>query len=186
MSDFTQAIVVVLRNEGGWVDNPKDPGGETAWGISTLIINQSKITNEELGFTAGVDPVVDNRQPGWLKKLSVDGAKAIYKKLFWDKFHYENILDQRVATKIFDCGINCGPKRAHIMAQKAANVLGQGLVVDGILGPHSMSSINVCDPDKFLQAMCEEMKKYYIAISTSNPTLKVFLKNWLYRASWVG
>lgn len=72
------------------------------------------------------------------------------------------------------------------MAQKAANRLGQKLVVDGALGPASVAAINACDPAQFLKAMALEMQDYYNSIVVRTPSLGVFLKNWTRRAAWIG
>jgi len=181
MSTFDKAIGVILTHEGGWVSNPADPGGETNFGISTLIIKRENISNADLGL----DPNTQ-RVPGWMKAMKVDAAKNIYKKLFWDKYGYEQFHDQLVATKIFDCSVNCGPSRAHRMAQLAANQCGQALSTDGIIGIHTIVGVNACSPDKWMEAMVIEMKAYYNAIALKNPALRVFLNNWNRRAAWIG
>ena len=71
MADFNYAIKVILKHEGGWVSDPADPGGETNFGISMLIIGREKITDAELG--------VKYTGPGWLKNMKVENASAIYK-----------------------------------------------------------------------------------------------------------
>ena len=178
MSTFENAIPVVLKHEGGYVFNPADPGGETNFGISMLIIRREKITPQMLG--------IPDFKVGSMKLMNVQAAKDIYKKLFWDKYDYGRLTDQNVATKIFDCGVNCGPERSHRMAQKAANACGQVLDVDGDLGKLSVAGINACSPALFLQAMKTEMEKYYNTLATQRPTLKQFLWIWLKRAAWVG
>lgn len=176
MSDFNEAIKVILRHEGGWVDHPSDPGGETNFGISSLIIRREGITAQQLG--------VPHMMPGYLKLMKVEAAIGIYKQLFWDRYRYGNIVDQTAATKVFDCGVNCGPGRAHRMAQAAANACGQKLIVDGILGPATFAGINACDPRAFVYAFADEMMGYYQAIVRKNPRLEVFIRNWSRRAGW--
>lgn len=178
MANFDKSIVVILRHEGGWVNNPADPGGETNYGISMLMVRREGMTPQQLG--------IPNFDPGSMKLMTVDTAKAIYKTIFWDKPGYQKIIDDNVATKIFDCAVNCGPGRSHGMAQKAANRLGQKLIVDGNLGPKSLAGINACDPKQFLAAMAIEMLSYYQSIIVVHPTLAVFIKNWTKRAAWIG
>lgn len=180
MSTFVNAISVILKHEGGYVNNPDDPGGETNFGISMLIIQRENITLEQLG--------IPDLNTGSLKNMTVAAAQEIYKNLFWDRYDYSRINDQRIATKIFDCGVNCGPKRAHMMAQRAANACAGGLMlgIDGILGPISIAGINSLHPDDFLNEMKLQMEKYYSALPTKNPALKQFMKIWMKRAAWVG
>lgn len=178
MSSFEPAIKVILWHEGGWVDNPADPGGETNFGISMLIIKREGITLEQLG--------IKNWDPGCLKKMNVNAAIDLYRDLFWNKYGYSRFNNQNVATKIFDAAVNMGPGRGHKLAQKAANACGATLTVDGILGPASVLGINACEPKAWLTAMAKEMEDYYRNLATARPALAVFLRTWLKRASWVG
>lgn len=181
MANFDISILKVLKHEGGWVDNPNDPGGETNFGISTGFIRKENVTAAELG----IDPLTMFK-PGYLKPMTVDAAKAIYRRCFWDRGGYGNISDQNCATKVFDCAVNCGLDRANKMAQQTANALGAKLVVDGNLGPKSMAAINSLDPTQFLLGMKAQMENHYNAIVVKNPKLGIFLKNWLKRAAWIG
>lgn len=180
MSDFEQAVKVVLGHEctptNYWVDDPKDHGGETAWGISMLIIKREGLTPELLGLP--------NLEPGALKGLTAMRAKLIYNKLFWTRYGYAQIADQVIATKIFDATVNMGPGWAHSLAQQAAIALGQNMIVDGILGAKSFAAINACFPAAYLQAYGEAMAERYRDIIRRDPTQEKFRRNWLARASW--
>lgn len=177
MADFEPALQIILKHEGGWVNDPNDRGGETNFGISTLIIEREGITNAELGLPEG-------REPGWMKNMSVNAAIHIYKKLFWDRFGYGKINDQTVATKVCDCAVNCGPTQAHKLAQRAATFCGQPATDDGQLGPKSFAAINACVPYEFLVAMKDQMERYYEAIIKARPANEKFRKNWMKRAGW--
>jgi lysozyme family protein len=76
MANFDEAIPTVLENEGGYVNDPKDPGGETNFGISKKSY-----------------PNVD------IKGLTAVSAGVIYKRDFW---RFDGIQNQSVATKIMD------------------------------------------------------------------------------------
>lgn len=179
MSNFEMAIPVILKAEGGWVSDPSDLGGETNFGISTLIIQREHITPEFLGL----DPATAF-QAGWLKPMKVDAAQKVYRQLFWDKYKYGNIADQQCATKIFDCAVNCGPSRSHTMAQNAANTSGSSCAVDGVMGPGTAGAINACNPKIFMTNMCAEMAKYYTNIIAARPANAKFKNNWMKRAAW--
>lgn len=176
MSDFNVAIQVVLTHEGGWVSNPNDPGGETNFGWSMMNIQRIGLTPDDLG--------VPNFDPGCLKSMTVDTAIALYKKYYWDPGGYEAILDQTSATKIFDCGINCGPAHAHQMAQRAATACGRQVTADGVLGPMSIAAINTIFAPDFVRAMGAQMEAYYRALVAAKPSDAEFLSNWLKRAAW--
>lgn len=76
MALFEDSIDTVIENEGGYVNNPADPGGETKYGISKRAY-----------------PNVD------IKNLTLDGAKAIYLRDYW---LFGGVNNQALATKIFD------------------------------------------------------------------------------------
>lgn len=178
-TSFEEAIKVVLRHEGGWVSDPKDLGGETNFGISSLIIQREGITPEFLGLdprTRGV--------PGWLKPMKVEAAEKVYRQLFWDKYGYAGIADQLVATKVFDCAVNCGPSRAHAMAQRAATACGAPCDVDGIMGPNTIKAINASAPRQFITAFAQEMRAHYERIIIARPANEKFRSNWMRRAAW--
>ena len=177
MSTFDLAIPVILQHEGGWVSNPNDPGGQTNFGISMTTIKKMGFSTHELG----VDNLTD---PDCLKKMTVESAKNVYREIYWDPFRYDNINDQTVATKILDCGVNCGSIKANFMAQKAANDCGHLLALDGKLGPQSFAAINSIDSQTYIKAYADQMTKNYLAIINNNPSLAEFQSNWLKRAQW--
>jgi lysozyme family protein len=179
VSDFDRAVVVVLKHEGGWVSNPADPGGETNFGISSLFIVNEKLTAEDLG----IDPATFLK-PGYLKPMTVDTAKALYRRCFWDRFEYGNIADQLAATKVFDSAVNCGPVRSHMFAQRASTRIGHPATPDGILGPMTLAAINACAPQPFVAAFADEMRQYYETLVANRPALAEFESNWLKRARW--
>ena len=80
MSVFSLAIPIVLKNEGGYINDPADPGGETNFGISKASY-----------------PNVD------IKNLTVAQAMAIYARDFWI---FGGIIVQDVANKLFDSYVN--------------------------------------------------------------------------------
>ena len=125
MSDFDNAFEHVVGLEGGYVNDPADPGGETKYGIS-----------------ARAYPLVD------IKNLTLDQAKQFYLHDYWmaaecDRFTYP------LNVYLFDAAINQGVYTAIRLLQTAAKVK-----PDGVLGPASMTAI-AGDPDiahKFMAA----------------------------------
>jgi len=178
MSKFEDAINVILVHEGGWVDNPADPGGETQMGWSTSTIRKLGLTPRDLGLDQ------DEFTPGCLKAVTQATCIRLYRQYFWDKYHYQLLADQVVATKIFDCSVNCGPGRAATMAQKAAAACGQQIAVDGSLGPKSCAAVNAVPAQTFVHAMADQMRSYYNGLVAARPSLAVFKSNWLKRAAW--
>lgn len=156
MNHFPFSIDLVLRHEGGYVNNPKDPGGETKYGISKRAY-------------PGED----------IKNLSIDRAKAIYYNDYWLKNHLEKIADKEVAAALLDTVVNHG--KGPMLAQKAAQDIGVPLSVDGKLGPQSIASINSLPAKQYLASLYNVRKDYYYDLVLRDPEKAVFLKGWLAR-----
>ncbi|EIF32518.1 putative secretion activating protein [Burkholderia sp. Ch1-1] len=123
MSSFDDAFDALIGNEGGYSNNPADPGGETMWGVTARVARAS-------GY------------PGPMKDLPRDTAKAIAKKLYWDPLRLDE-LDARVAFQIFDANYNGG--HPVIWMQGAA-----GAKVDGLIGPATIAAVQAVDPLRFI------------------------------------
>ncbi len=176
MAIFEAAIPTILAHEGGYVNDPDDPGGETNYGISRR-----------------AHPDVD------IAALSRDAAAEIYRRDYWQPNGYGRIDDQALATKVFDFAVNMGPSRSHRLLQQAVNLLGpvcrvcgagrgrsacacphaDRLRVDGVLGPLSFAAVNEADARRLVRALENEAARRYHAIA-SGPRGK-FLKGWLNR-----
>ena len=104
---FDEIIEVVLHHEGGYVNDPKDPGGETNFGIAKRS-----------------HPDVD------IKNLTKDEAKQIYYQDYWMKNRVPQVPDN-LKHIYFDMCVNQGRSRAVKILQRAANAKGANLKVDG-------------------------------------------------------
>lgn len=179
MATFESAISLILKHEGGWVNNPNDPGGATNFGISLRFLADHPHDGDFDG-----DGDVDAED---IKNMSVEDAKVVYKKFWWIKYSYGNIADQTIATKVLDLSVNMGASRAHKLLQQALNsAFGLKLTVDGVLGPASFSILNsIADGDqeqKLITAYCDEAWNFYQRLIAGNPKLNVFQKGWKNRA----
>lgn len=132
---FNQCIEIILRHEGGYVNDPDDLGGETKYGIAKRFF-----PNEDI------------------KNLTKDRAKYLYFNFYWHPMNLMGITDPLAILHIFDMGVNAGKGNAIRMAQRIAQVK-----PDGKMGPVSRSAINLIDDftDQYIAAR----KKYYILIS---------------------
>jgi len=104
---------MVLRHEGGYSADPRDPGGETRFGISKRAY-----------------PDVD------ILGLTEDEAKAIYRRDYWDKLRPDE-LPQELAICVFDCAVNMGRDKAVRLLQRAC-----GVAQDGVMGGNTLAAAN--------------------------------------------
>lgn len=156
---FQQAVEVVLKHEGGYVNDPTDPGGETNFGISRRSYPDLDIRN-----------------------LTREQAIEIYRQDFWLRWGYDRIRDLGVATKVFDMAVNMGPRRAHRLLQQALGWVGYPVVVDGILGSETLTATNAVDPGRLLEALRMLAARYYWELVRADHRRSKFLAGWLARA----
>lgn len=160
MDNFDRAIEVVLQHEGGYVNNPKDPGGETNYGIS-------KKSN----------PTVD------IKNLTRENAKTIYKARYWEPNLLHRLNDPEVATAALDTVVQHGSKGGGRILQQAVTGAGVPTTTDGKLGAGSIAAMNTADPKKLLANIYMQRKMAY----ERDPNAATFLPGWMKRISrWSG
>lgn len=148
---FNRCIEVVLKNEGGYVNNPYDPGGETNMGICKRNY-----------------PDLD------IKNLTRNQAILIYFTDYWSKMNLHNIIDEPLILELFDMGVNAGIRTAIKMVQRLVSAK-----VDGYIGPETESKINTFP--ELLWLYKQERRKYYFTLARRKPELEIFLAGWLNR-----
>lgn len=155
MSDhFAEAVFLTLQHEDGYSDDPNDPGGETNFGI-----------------TKRSYPYIN------IRKLTLDKARHIYRRDFWEAPGYYGIEDCKLACKVFDLSVTMGTARATRLLQMAANLLGSKLAVDGIIGPNTLGAVNNFRyPDALLAALKYLAAGYYVSLEQPR-----YLTGWLNR-----
>ena len=117
--DFETSFNALIGVEGGYVNDPNDPGGETKFGISKRAYPNLDITN-----------------------LTIDDAKAIYLRDFWDKCGCDS-LPSPVNFNVFDTAVNSGVREASKILQETL-----GVTVDGSIGPGTRAAILNFTPNK--------------------------------------
>lgn len=153
---FKKAVELVLQHEGGYVNDPQDPGGETNYGISKR--NYSRLD---------------------IRNMTRDMAVQIYYDDYWKRYGYGMIASDDLAAKVFDMAVNMGAKRAHMILQEAINrTTPWRLAVDGILGPLTIEAIN---NHPYQELLLAELKLGAIAfyLGLNKPR---FIVGWVRRA----
>jgi len=156
---FEAAFKFMIAHEGGYINDSKDRGGATKFGISKR--SYPKIN---------------------IKSLTIDDAKAIYKRDFWDNQRYKDINDITLSIKIFDLSVNMGPINAHKLIQKALNCEGGNILEDGVLGSRTITTVNNSDISSLIKALIKEAENYYTNLVKEDPNQKKFLNGWITRA----
>jgi lysozyme family protein len=128
---FDDVFDRLMGHEGGYSNDPRDPGGETQWGISKRSY-----------------PTVD------IKALTRDEAKAIYRRDFWDRLNADSLPDG-VAFQLFDFAVNSGSETAVRYLQRAV-----GVADDGHWGPVSQAAAEAMSESDTIMRLCAERLHY--------------------------
>lgn len=139
MSSFDDAFTALVGNEGGYSNNPADPGGETMWGITARVARAH-------GYA------------GQMRDLPLAMAKSIAKTVYWDPLHLDE-FDPRIAFQMLDANYNGG---YTVKWAQAAS----GAVVDGKMGPLTIAAIKAADPHAFVLRFLAQRLKYLNSLKT--------------------
>lgn len=137
MSRFDEFFTRLLGNEGGYVNKPEDPGGETNWGISKRSY-----------------PNVD------IKSLTKEDAKAIYYRDFWQAAQMDQ-YDPAIAFQVFDAAVNHGLRPAVRFLQQAAQV-----TPDGVVGAQTVKAVQATDKNDILLRFIAYRLKFWADLNT--------------------
>ena len=116
--NFDACLAITLREEGGWADDPHDPGGATMKGITIATFRQYKP-----GATKAD-----------LRAISDTDVAHIYRHGYWDAMHCDE-LPTGLDLVAFDAAVNSGPHRSAALLQRAL-----GVADDGVIGPATMAA----------------------------------------------
>jgi lysozyme family protein len=151
---------MVLKHEGGYVNDPRDPGGRTNLGVTQraweAYWNRSSSEEE-------------------MRKLTPNIVKPFYKAMYWDKIRGDD-LPAGVDYAAYDLAVNSGVGRAAKYLQQIA-----GVTADGAIGPKSIEAIKACDPGQTVQALCDMRLDFLKRL----PTFETFGKGWSRRVAEV-
>jgi lysozyme family protein len=158
--NWEQCFALVLKNEGGYVNNPKDPGGPTNLGVT------QKVWESYVGHPVSEDDMRD---------LKPDDVGPLYKQMYWDKIRGDE-LPLGVDYACFDLSVNSGVGRAAKILQTAL-----GVSVDGVIGQATMDALETCNPREVATAICD----HRLAYLQSLPLFGTFGKGWSNRIAEV-
>lgn len=159
-SNFEQCLALVLKSEGGFSNNPKDPGGMTNLGVT------KKIWESWVGH-----PVDESA----MRTLGPNDVAPLYKANYWDKIK-GNELPLGVDYACFDFAVNSGVSRAAKALQKTV-----GVNPDGAIGPITLDALASSNPREVATEICEIRLNFLQSL----PTWDTFGKGWSRRVSEV-
>jgi lysozyme family protein len=151
---FKKCMPIIFRNEGGYVWNINDPGGETNFGIARKFY-----PNEDI------------------KNMTKQRATYLYYRDYWTPMNLKGLKDEELILQVFDFGINAGIRWSIRLLQRLVEVDD-----DGIVGPITTKKVNEYGPE-LLDKFKKRRLMFYMNLAAKKPQLEVFLRGWLRRVN---
>ena len=150
--NFDKCLEMLLHHEGGYVNHPKDPGGETNLGVTKRVY-------EDWGGTKD------------MKALTIEDVAPIYKKKYWDLIKGDE-LPSGVDWCAFDWAVNSGVSRSAKALQKIS-----GAEQDGVIGRNSLALISKVNPEFLIKEFFKLRQDFYESLDT----FETFGRGWTTR-----
>lgn len=171
MADFASYFPLLVRNEGGYVFDPHDPGGETWRGIA-------RVPNPHWAGWPLVD--AHKARPDWPADCRVyprnglatallekdptlaNLVREFYQAQYWNSLHLSEINSQCIASQLCDIGVNSGVGRVGHLAQYVlASSFGWQGAIDGQMGPATLAAINAAPAPAYYDALTATRRAFY-------------------------
>ena len=159
-SNFENVLALVLKDEGGFSNDPRDPGGMTNLGVTKRVWE---------GF---VGHAVDEAA---MRALTPADVTPLYRQNYWNRVHGDD-LPAGVDYAVMDFAVNSGTSRAAKTLQRAC-----GVTDDGAIGPATLAAVNSADPLTLIDAVCDER----LAFLQTLPSFPTFGHGWTSRVQRV-
>ncbi|MDX8438343.1 glycoside hydrolase family 108 protein [Mesorhizobium australafricanum] len=160
--NFARALALVLKSEGGWSDNPADPGGATMKGVTLANFRRY---------------VKADATKADLRKITDEQCATVYRRFYWDAIAGAELPDG-VDYAVFDFAVNSGPGRAAKYLQAAC---GPSVSQDGRIGPATLAAVHAKPPAVIIDTLCDARLKFLERL----PTWPSFGRGWQSRVTAV-
>jgi lysozyme family protein len=158
--NFARSLFLVLKSEGGWSDDPADPGGATMKGVT--LANFRRYVQ--------ADGTRDD-----LRRITDAQLATVYRKFYWDAIAGDDLPDG-VDYCVFDFAVNSGPGRAAKYLQAAV-----GVAQDGKIGPATIAAVKTKPAGAVIDTLCDNR----LAFLKRLPTWDKFGRGWSSRVESV-
>lgn len=158
---FDTALQLVLKYEGGYSNNPNDPGGPTNKGIIQKEYDKYR-TEKSLPLRS-------------VKEIEDTEVRDIYENKYW-KIGHCDVMSSKLAIVHFDTVVNTGITQGAKFLQRCLKVKD-----DGVVGAGTLKALADSNQDSLIPGYLSQRRAFYQKIVQVNPKLQVFLKGWLRR-----
>ena len=160
ISNFPASLALVLKAEGKFNNDARDPGGMTMLGVT------------KLNWETWVKRSVDEAE---MRSLTPELVAPMYKAQYWDACKCDS-LPLGIDYAVFDFAVNAGVSRTAKTLQKAL-----GVTADGVIGRATIAAANAADPLELLESFSLSKEEFYKSLTT----FATFGRGWLNRMAHV-
>lgn len=164
---FELAFELLLADEGGFINDPDDPGGVTNYGIT------QKTYESFLKISVSIDD---------MKNMPIDDAKEIYLTQYWNPLCLHSVEKASIAVCIFNSGVLYGVGTAANIAQRSLQNLGVNVRVDSLMGQATTSQLNAVDEQEYLRMYHKLLLARIETLIFNNAKLEKYRRGWSNRA----
>lgn len=168
MQTVEQIAEEIIRREGGFVNDPDDPGGATNFGVTVH-------TMRRLGLDLDADGDVDAAD---VRLLDRGRAREIFLKHYFHGPHLDR-LPKPLQASMFDMYVNAGAQAVRLL-QQVLNDMGLGVAVDGKLGPQTVKAARnamLMAPDHLVDAYGIARRNYYYRLADRRPSSRKYARS---------
>ena len=167
MQTVRQIARAIVAREGGFVNDPDDPGGATNFGVTIHTLRR-----------LGLDLTGDGRvTEADVRALTRDKAVEIYIEHYFRRPRISELPEPLWAT-VFDMQVNAGSNALRIL-QRLLNDMAQDVVVDGVIGPQTIRATHAAHasaPSHLADAYGIARRNYYYAIADRRPASRKYAR----------
>jgi lysozyme family protein len=164
---FTDSLALILKLEGGYANDPDDPGGATMKGVTQRVYDSYRRAR--------------NLAPAAVRGIAPSELHQIYRGGYWRGSAAELLAATHPKTALchFDCAVNCGTGQAAKLLQRAVGL--PEAAVDGRIGPRTLAAVRAADDAALCAAYLERRAAFYRGLAEQRPASAKFLASWLAR-----
>jgi lysozyme family protein len=180
MKSVKQIAQEIVAREGGFVNDPADPGGATKHGVTLGTLQRLKLDLTGDGIISVAD----------VQAMTPARATEIFVQHYYNRPGLDQ-LPPRIQASVFDMYVNAGANAVKIL-QRLLRQMGQSVTVDGIIGPQTVAAARAADaaaPDHLADAYGIARRNYYLRLADLRPASRKFARarngtkgGWILRA----
>jgi lysozyme family protein len=167
MPDISRIAREIVAREGGFVNDPDDPGGATNHGVTIH-------TMRRLGLDLDADGDVDVAD---VRAMTRDRAEAIFVEQYYRRPRID-ALPEVLQASVFDMYVNAGGHAVRLL-QRLLREMGQEVAVDGVIGPQTVAAADAAwraAPDHLADAYGIARRNYYLRLADQRPASRKFAR----------